>query len=103
MYRYEADIRNEQICGDCVGGAIKGAAWTDLGQHKVIYASNGVPDRSADGMFKYCKSIGAEYGNISTIPDRPGIAVRMAGHVGVYVGNGYVVEWRGFKYGCVKT
>ncbi|MBQ1217848.1 MAG: peptidoglycan-binding protein [Clostridia bacterium] len=27
----------------------------------------------------------------------------MAGHVGVYVGDGEVVEWRGFSYGCVST
>lgn len=54
-------------------------------------------------MFAFCKSIGAEYGVISTLPDRPGLAVRKAGHVGVYVGNGYCVEWKGFNYGCVKT
>lgn len=27
----------------------------------------------------------------------------MSGHVGIYVGNGEVVEWRGFNYGCVVT
>lgn len=69
----------------------------------MAYQSNGVPDKSADGMFDYCKSLGAAYGKIETIPEQPGIAVRMAGHVGIYVGNGKVDEWRGFKYGDVQT
>ena len=101
--RYKADIAAGQMCGDCVGGAIKGAAWSELGTRKSLYQSNGVPDRSADGMFEWCKAQGADWGVISTIPDVPGIAVRLAGHVGVYIGGGYVVEWRGFKYGCVRT
>lgn len=37
------------------------------------------------------------------MPDIPGLAVRYDGHVGYYVGNGEVVEERGFAYGCVKT
>jgi hypothetical protein len=44
-----------------------------------------------------------EWGTIDTIPEIPGIAVRYDGHVGVYVGNGYVIEERGFNYGCQKT
>lgn len=103
MSRYRADIAAGQICGDCVGGAIKGAAWTLLSTEPWKYASHGVQDRSADGMYEWCKSLGAENGKIDTIPDRPGVAVRMKGHVGVYVGGGDVVEWRGFAYGCVVT
>ena len=101
--RYRADIAAGQVCGDCVGGAIKGAAWTLLSTEPWKYASHGVQDRSADGMFEWCKSLGAEHGTIDTIPDRPGVAVRMKGHVGVYVGGGEAVEWRGFAYGCVVT
>ena len=104
MARYKADIAAGQICGDCLGGAVKGAAWSDLGKHKTVYASNGVPDKRADGMYEWCRKQGAECGSISTIPlDCPGVAVRFSGHVGVYVGNGKVVEWRGFNYGCVTT
>jgi hypothetical protein len=54
-------------------------------------------------MFSYAKSKGMDWGTIDTIPEIPGIAVRYDGHVGVYVGNGYVVEERGFNYGCQKT
>jgi hypothetical protein len=103
MSRYRQDIAAGQICADCVNGAIKGAIWSELGKRKPVYASHGCPDTNADGMFEKCKKMGMAWGPISTIPDKPGIAVRFAGHVGVYVGNGEVVEWRGFAYGCVKT
>ena len=101
--RYSADIKNSQICGDCVNGAIKGAIWSELGERKPVYGSHGCPDTNADGMFEKCKAWGMDWGAIGTMPDVPGVAVRMAGHVGIYVGNGEVVEWRGFKYGCVVT
>ena len=34
-------------------------------------------------------------GPIGTIPDRAGICVYMQGHVGVYIGNGWVIECAG--------
>lgn len=104
MARYRQDIAAGQTCGDCVGAAVKGAAWTDLGAHGVKYATHGVPDYSADDMFDYCRKKGADWGAIATLPKaRACLAVRMAGHVGVYIGDGKVVEWRGFNYGCVIT
>lgn len=42
-------------------------------------------------------------GKIATMPDTPGLAVWKAGHIGVYIGNGEVVEAMGTKYGVVKT
>lgn len=54
---------------------------------------------SADGAFQ----VATEKGPISTIPDIPGICVRYQGHIGVYIGNGEVIETRGTKYGVVKT
>lgn len=33
----------------------------------------------------------------------PGCAVWRSGHIGVYVGNGYIIEARGSAYGVVKT
>lgn len=44
-----------------------------------------------------------ETGNIKTIPELPGVLVFMPGHVGVYIGNGEVIEARGHLYGVVKT
>ena len=42
-------------------------------------------------------------GSISSMPDIPGILVFLPGHVGVYIGNGYVIEAKGHAYGVVKT
>lgn len=102
MTQYSADIKNSKMCSDCVG-AIKGAVWSELGRRKQVYGSHGCPDKSADGMFAYCKEQGMDWGGMDSLPETPGIAVRYAGHVGVYIGGGRVVEWRGFKYGRVET
>jgi hypothetical protein len=42
-------------------------------------------------------------GSIGSIPEVPGVLVFLDGHVGVYIGGGYVIEARGHKYGVVKT
>ena len=44
-----------------------------------------------------------ESGDISSIPEVPGLGVRMNGHIGVYIGNGEVIEAMGTAYGVVKT
>ena len=44
-----------------------------------------------------------EKGPISNMPDTPGILVYMPGHVGVYVGNGEVIESAGTLYGVKKS
>ena len=53
--------------------------------------------------WEYATSKGCAWGTIDTLPEIPGVALRSDGHVGVYVGDGYAVEERGFSYGCVKT
>ena len=42
-------------------------------------------------------------GTIGTIPETPGLAVWKSGHIGVYIGNGEVIEAMGTHYGVVKT
>lgn len=42
-------------------------------------------------------------GTMATIPNIPGIAVWFRNHIGIYMGNGYVIESRGTDYGVVKT
>ena len=37
------------------------------------------------------------------MPELPGVLVFSSQHVGVYIGNGYVIEARGHAYGVVKT
>jgi len=56
-------------------------------------------DTTADGAYLAAQ----EKGEIGSIPEQPGICVRYKGHVGIYVGGGYVVEARGFDYGVCIT
>ena len=56
-------------------------------------------DVTADGMYSAAK----EKGNINTIPEIPGLAVWQPGHIGIYIGNGEVIEAMGTQYGVVKT
>ena len=81
---------------DCEG-LIKNYLWADSPNEAPIY--NSKQDLSANGAFEAA----TVKGKIGTIPAIPGICVRYNGHVGVYIGGGYVVEARGFDYGCVKT
>lgn len=114
MSKYNEAIRKHEVCSDCIGLS-KAYAWTNGGEnviesiglekplYKINYASNNLPDKSANGMFEYAKKLGKDWGPIGNIPEIRGLAVRYPGHVGYYDGNGYVIEERGFKYGCVKT
>ena len=81
---------------DCIG-LIKGYLWSDTSTSQPKY--NAAQDVSADGMLSICK----EKGSISTIPELPGVLVFSSQHIGVYIGNGYVIEARGHAYGVVKT
>ena len=81
---------------DCEG-LIKNYLWADSPNEAPVY--NSKQDLSANGAFEAA----TVKGKIGTIPEIPGICVRYNGHVGVYIGGGYVVEARGFDYGCVKT
>ena len=81
---------------DCVG-LIKGYLWSDTASSTPRY--NASQDVSANGMLSIC----TEKGTISSMPDIPGVLVFMSGHVGVYAGNGEVIEARGHEYGVVVT
>jgi len=82
---------------DCVG-LIKGFIWWNNSKNSPIY--NGNQDVSAGGMRERCK----QHGPMSTLPEIPGTLVFIGGrHVGVYIGNGKVIEAKGFDYGCVMT
>lgn len=98
---YEDFIRENWLGGrttDCVG-LIKGYGWLDIETMSVGYAINGMPDIGADSMY-YNATV---KGDMSSMPDTPGLAVWHEGHIGVYIGNGEVIEAMGTRYGVVKT
>lgn len=96
---YKKDISDGKMCADCVG-LIKAFFWlSGKIDGTTKRGANGCPDVSANGMYKKC----VKTGPIKTIPDIPGLIVWKDGHIGVYVGNGYTVEMKGFNYDCVKN
>jgi hypothetical protein len=81
---------------DCVG-LIKGYLWSETPTSKPVYKAS--QDVSAGGMLEKC----VKKGKISTIPEIPGTLVFMKSHIGVYIGDGEVIEAKGHDSGVVKT
>ena len=98
---YEDFIRENWLGGrttDCVG-LIKGYGWYNPDTKIIEYGTYGMPDIGADQMYRNAEVSGS----MDTMPDIPGLAVWKSGHIGVYIGNGEVIEAMGTKYGVVKT
>lgn len=88
------DIEENRTVTDC-SGIIKGYMMLrDNGQ--IVYTPS--YDLGANTYYNRAK----EKGTIKTMPDIPGLAVWKEGHIGVYIGNGEVIEARGFDYGVQK-
>ena len=83
---------------DCVG-LIKGYGWLDASSGAIRYGTNGMPDYGANQMYQSA----AVKGDMSTMPEIKGLAVWKPGHIGIYIGGGYVVEAMSTRYGVVKT
>ena len=83
---------------DCVG-LIKGYGWYDSTSGTIKYGTNGMKDVTANGMY----AAATEKGPISTMPDIPGLAVWHDGHIGIYIGNGYVIHAANTYDGVIKT
>lgn len=96
------DIIREKWMGrrtaDCVG-LIKAYGWFDPITGTITYNSGNMPDCSTETMFEAA----IETGRLDTIPETPGIIVYREGHVGIYMGDGIVIEAKGTEYGVVKT
>jgi hypothetical protein len=76
---------------DCVG-LIKSYMWDGSGYDLAT-------DKSADGMLLAARSKGP----IAEIPEIIGALVWKKGHIGVYVGKGWVIESNSTKKGVIKT
>lgn len=76
---------------DCVC-LIKAILWGWFGDRSktnggAAYNSNNVPDINADQMINVCKDVSTDFKNIV-----PGEAVWIKGHIGIYIGDGKVIE-----------
>ena len=69
--------KNDRYGGTIVNKEIKG----------ISYGSLRVPDYNADSMITHCTEVSTYFGNI-----KKGEAVWLKGHIGIYIGNGQVVE-----------
>lgn len=56
-------------------------------------------DYSADSFYQKA----TVRGDIATLPEIPGVGLHSTGHVGLYIGNGKLIEARGFAYGTVQS
>ena len=88
---------------DCVN-LTKGLLWGWNGNKNAIYggakyASNGVPDTTADGMINLCKEVSTNFSDVEI-----GEALWTPGHWGIYIGDGLAVECTpAWKNGCQIT
>ena len=99
--RYAEFIETNWLGGrtaDCVG-LIKGYGWLNPETQEIEYGTNGMADVGADQMYETA----TEKGSIDSMPEIPGLAVWHSGHIGIYIGNGEVIEAMGTRYGVVRT
>ena len=87
----EAVRNNPEITGaDCSGGVV------GLLRHAGVVSEKF--DLSADGF-----AASARYQKIEQSALKPADLLHKSGHVGLYAGAGYAVEWMGGAYGCQLT
>lgn len=100
MPRYRNDISSGRTCADCIG-LIKGYHWWN-GEKAV---NDGVGDVNTTGMFNAAKirfKVDKSLPNYG-VPEVPGLIMYKNGHVGVYEGDGQVIEAKGFAYGVIRS
>lgn len=99
--RFQDFIRERWLgrrTADCIG-LLKAYAWYDPAENTIEYGGPGMPDIDTEQLFEAA----SEKGDIASLPETPGLIVYCPGHVGVYVGDGYVIEAVGTETGVVKT
>jgi len=82
-YKNKAAAFIDKVCTDCSG---------------LISWATGILRGSANYY-----DTATEKGNLQTIPEICGLAVYKKGHIGIYIGNGKVVEAKGINYGVIQS
>lgn len=98
---YHDFIQNNWVgrrTADCAG-LIKSYLWFNPDSHQIVYGSNGFSDMTADVMY----NSSTVNGTIDTLPETPGLGVWHQGHVGIYIGDGWVIQASGTESGVIKT
>ena len=88
--RYDKDGTRQFDC--C--GLFKCFMWHDYSSTNAKYYGKVQKDKNCEGLIAEAK----EKGVISTIPEVPGVLVYQKEHMGIYIGNGMVIESTGAKY-----
>ena len=85
--RHKALVGKGYTAWDCVG-LIKGILWGWEPGKDVPYRGNTlVPDTGSDGMIKLCTNQSTDFRTIV-----PGSVVWKTGHIGIYIGQGLIIE-----------
>lgn len=95
-YKLKFTAQYGQRVHDCVG-LIKGYLWSETPTSAPKYKAS--QDVNVGGMLNKA----TKKGKIATLPEVVGVLVFMTGHVGVYIGNGEVIEAKGHDSGVVQT
>lgn len=80
-------------------GLIKGYCWFNAETGAIEAGSGGMPDIGADTMY----ATATEKGTIDAMSETPGLAVWQEGHIGIYIGKGYVIQAANTQAGVIKT
>lgn len=101
MIKKVADRPKTYYGFDC-SGLIKAVMWGWSGDVKhrygdASYASNGVPDLSADSMISRCSDVSTNFTNVEV-----GELLWRLGHVGIYIGDGLAIECTPQWSNCVQ-
>lgn len=83
---------------DCIG-LVKAYAWINEETGIIRYMANGFPDFSANSLMQNAVIMDS----IEDIPNIPGLVVWKEGHVGVFIGEGKVIEASGNDAGVIES
>ena len=99
QYRQKTRLWEGQRAADCSGLIVSYFWWAGDNMDPVRELSPDLAHYYTENMLE----IASEKGSMHTLPEIPGLLLHRYGHVGIYIGNGEVIEAKGVGYGVVKT